>query len=89
MTQKTNKELYAELAEKIKEIEDKAAEVAKFATQNKLTFNLFGSTFVPKTKKVRSEWSEELLDVERVGPGEDGGFYPEDRGTFWVSSNCY
>lgn len=87
--EKTNKELYTELAEKLKEIQDKANEAAKFATENKLTFQIFGATFVPDTNEVRDEYDEGFIPVDEISPSEEGGFYPEDRGTFWVSSNCW
>jgi hypothetical protein len=73
---KTNKELYEEL----KKLVDKANSALKDAED----------FAVPKTDEVRSEYSEDMYPTEDVEPSEDAGFYsPDDRGTFWVSSNCW
>ena len=90
MAEKTGKELYTELNAILKDVDSKLEEAKKFATENKLTFSYCGATFVPKTDEVWSEWSDELLPVEKVEPSEEAGFYPRtDRGTMWVSSNCW
>lgn len=89
MAEKTNKELYAELAVKLKAVEDKMSEAESFANENKLHFSFWGGSFIPaNTEEVRDNYSEEMEPVEDISPSEDYGFYEDCKGSLWFPSTC-
>lgn len=87
MSEKTNKELYAELAEKLKAVEAQLDEIGKWADENELVVEFFGAKRFPKTEMYRDTWGEER--EENNGPSDGYDSYDDEKGQWWVPSHCY
>lgn len=76
MSEKTNKELYAELHAILQKARDTVVEAEKFAEANNLQFYLditgigFGVDYYPHNAKVRSKHNEEMVNNDMVA-GEE------------------
>ena len=87
---KGNYELYAELSVMLKKVDADVKKIMTFAEENKLIFNIIGAKYIPKSDEIRSPDNEDMVPTEDEEPSEDYGYYPQhDRGTLWISSNCY